>query len=238
MVQSPATLPEDIDVFGETSSTSYKRRVDENSLYTVLLGGRSMLSEETKDWVSPIEPKIHQILPALMKSLANTQGIAGIVFQDTAPLGYGIDDFGDIRLDLGYSLSNRIIFLRQNQADTSLLKECYTAAKSVKACPPLFMREQRDGQSITPWDDPGQINKVGEFDMPTDFDIPTGKEAPPLTVTLRDQNQNSVGMAVDLETGKSGQDVPTLLKSIAPHLIPPPSPAFNLLMKMLGLPEQ
>jgi hypothetical protein len=272
----PTSLPQDIDFLGETSSANYRRRLDENSLSKDIISV-SKLSKGDKDWVSPLEPKVHEILPILVKTLARTHGIAGIVFQETAPFGYGVEDIENIILDLGYSLNNRNSFLRRHKidpldisdeasatlmseeetefsftvpefndlfvgsedwdtfradADTALLNECFTAAKSASKSLPLFMREQRDGESIAPWDTPESINRVDEDDLPTYTDAPI-----PI-VSLTDRNQNDIGTALDLATGTSRKDVPTLLKSIAPHLIPPPSPAFNLLMKMLGLPEQ
>jgi hypothetical protein len=117
----PAQLEEDVNVFGEPSEKGVERRIQQNIIHASdpLEWERVDEVQASDGWVNPLDPAVRQALPGLIKDLAGEKGIVGIVFQDTVPPGYGTRNPNDrsVALDLGYTLSNRLAFLRRYHID-------------------------------------------------------------------------------------------------------------------------
>jgi hypothetical protein len=121
----PVDVAADVNVFGEASDRGVQRRLASSvighldSLQTAAVE----LGPANEEWVSPLDPAVRKFLPVLVQNLAVVPGLAGIVFEDTAPPGYNgatvfdTGDVADVDLGLGYSAQNRLAFLRAHHED-------------------------------------------------------------------------------------------------------------------------
>ena len=111
---------EDLNIFGEPSHKGVQRRLRQNAIWLYNPDAAKDMLENagSEGWVSPADESVRETLPQLVKQLAETHGLAGLIFQDTAPPGYGGSiAVEDGTLDLGYTLANRLSFLRLHHAD-------------------------------------------------------------------------------------------------------------------------
>lgn len=115
----PAGFAEDLTVAGEVPDQAVQRQIEAHSLRSDLDREYVMADAGTKGWVSPLDPKVRALLPALVGALAGVKGLAGLAFQDTATLGYrGLDyEYDDEGISLGYVLANRLSYLRTTHTD-------------------------------------------------------------------------------------------------------------------------
>jgi len=114
----PAGYEEDLTISGETPDRAIQRRYAANSLSTIYDHPQYALEEEGgQGWASPLDPKVRALLPPLVRTLAATPGLAGLVFQDTEPPGYSDGDMDEDRIGLGYAPENRLAYLRQHHRD-------------------------------------------------------------------------------------------------------------------------
>jgi hypothetical protein len=111
---------EDVNVFDEPSDVGVRRRLKQGAIRNDINLGDSDTGVLSKSWVSPLDTKVQAALPSMIKSLASCPGLAGLIFQDTAPPGYD-GETSDAQLngtlDLGYTIDNRVAFLRQYHYD-------------------------------------------------------------------------------------------------------------------------
>lgn len=114
----PQGYQQDLTVSGEAPDRMIQRRVDSGSVSIQYEHPRyALASEGTQGWASPLDPAVRTALPPLVATLAATKGLAGIVFQDTSPPGYGDNDHYGDQIGLGYTLANRLAYLRRTHQD-------------------------------------------------------------------------------------------------------------------------
>lgn len=114
----PRGYAEDLTISGEAPNRAIQRRASEGSLSTDYNHPRMALaSEGTEGWASPLDPAVRATLPPLVAALAATPGLAGLVFQDAAPPGYAENDIYGDHIGLGYTLDNRLAYLRRMHQD-------------------------------------------------------------------------------------------------------------------------
>jgi hypothetical protein len=118
----PFSIPEDVDIFGRPSEVDGVERrkkgaLDEQYMDDSALDGT--VDEQINDsWVSPFDPTVRTLLSSLMAELANVQGISGIIMLNTASPGYVTNSsIIDSRPALGFSLVNRLKFIREKHLD-------------------------------------------------------------------------------------------------------------------------
>jgi hypothetical protein len=287
----PSSFDEDLNVFGESSDKGAQRRIEQHAIGTDLPSDLEALAgvQVNQGWVSPLDPTVRQVLPTLTKSLAVVPGLAGIVFQDTAPPGYdSTQDRQNIDIGLGYNEANRLAFLRsrgvdpidigeandisvwlpfegwqglgtsllingfgeaagspeatawdtyRQNADLSLLKECFMAARNAKPKLPLFMRERALARTIDPWTDPTKVDQtdlgnghpLSYINSDSTYTLYAGwqllNSADSLAkwvnsyVRIYDHGK-AAGIALDLETGAESTPVPELLDRLSDYLNP------------------
>ena len=75
----------------------------------------------------PLAADLRTLLPALVRTLATTKGLAGIAFQDTAGIGYlnKSYDFDPEGITLGFTPFSRLAYLRRTHADPVDLSSGY-----------------------------------------------------------------------------------------------------------------
>ncbi len=113
----PSGFTEDLTVTGETPDHLVQRRYAARSLSESYDHPHYLLAREgTEDWASPLDPAVRSLLPALVRALAATPGLSGLVFQDTVPPGYA-GQRAQENLSLGYALGNRLAYLRAKHLD-------------------------------------------------------------------------------------------------------------------------
>jgi hypothetical protein len=107
---------EDLNIFGEPANVGVERRSKDDVLN---IQTKSMpIATAGQSWVSPLDPSVRKALPTMAKDLAEMPGLAGLMFQDTAPPGYdGEADGLDTDLDLGFTVANRLAYLRAFHRD-------------------------------------------------------------------------------------------------------------------------
>jgi len=113
----PAGYGEELTVTGEASDVAVRRQSAAGTRpsgpeYDYLLEQRA-----SQSWASPLDPNVRRLLPALVRTVAGTKGLAGLVFQDTAPPGYLGQEAVPFGNDLGYTPLNRLAYLRAHQID-------------------------------------------------------------------------------------------------------------------------
>ena len=123
----PKGYGEDLTVGGEAPDHSIQRQLDAGSLRSDMDREYEMAENGTQGWASPLDPAVRAMLPALVKALAATKGLAGIAFQDTAARGYrGLPyEYDDEGISLGYMPSNRLTYLRATHTDPVDLSSGY-----------------------------------------------------------------------------------------------------------------
>ena len=113
----PSGFAEDLTVTGETAGHVVQRRFAANALSAIYDHPHYALAREgTESWASPLDPAMRTLLPTLSRTLAATPGLAGLVFEDTILPGYDADRPEDGNA-LGYSLPNRLAYLRAKHLD-------------------------------------------------------------------------------------------------------------------------
>jgi len=116
----PAGFAEELTVGGETADAAFRRQ---SAAGTRPLGPEydfDSLKEQraSQGWASPFDANVRRLMPALVRSVAGTRGLAGLVFQDTAPPGFLGDHAGiDTDDELGYTLLTRRDYLRAHRVD-------------------------------------------------------------------------------------------------------------------------
>lgn len=115
----PKGYDEDLTVSGEAPDHSVRRQLEVGSLPSDIDKDYEMATNGSQGWASPLDPAVRALLPALVKTLAATKGLAGIAFQDTTARGYRSlpyesDDEG---ISLGYTTSARLVYLRTTHTD-------------------------------------------------------------------------------------------------------------------------
>jgi hypothetical protein len=118
----PSSIEQDVNVFGEPSDVGSRRLTPRTSIYSGMPGGDfidRLIGDRAKreGWVSPLDPAVRKAMPLLIKQLAASPGLSGLVFQDVSPPGYGMMGVSMTSSELGYSLSNRVAFLRERHVD-------------------------------------------------------------------------------------------------------------------------
>ncbi len=112
----PVGYAEDLTVLGEAADAAARRQPP---LVGFPDSPKAFAHEQHRgeSWVSPTDPAVRRLLPALVRVLAGTKGLAGLAFQDTTPPGtleaHSYPD-GD---DLGFLPANRLAFLRAYHLD-------------------------------------------------------------------------------------------------------------------------
>lgn len=122
--RSPHPLPwptgyrEDLTLSGETPSQVIQRRFAAGSLMTNYNHASRALAEDGgRGWANPLDPRVRTMLPSLVRTLAASPGLAGLIFQDTAPPGYAKNFLEEDGIGLGYALENRLAYLRWRHQD-------------------------------------------------------------------------------------------------------------------------
>jgi hypothetical protein len=122
----------------------------------------------------------------------------------------------------------------KQDADLSLLKSCFEAAKNANPALPLLIRDQYGGATLDLWKTPGEVSFASEkpdqpfwyIDNSTIMDIPVmkflGQDAP-LPAAIANycatySNGREGGIALDIEDGAIDENVPALLKRLKPLL--------------------
>ncbi|MBV9850867.1 MAG: hypothetical protein JO250_14440 [Armatimonadetes bacterium] len=115
----PPGFAEDITLQGETVPGNIRRRLASGGLDPQTPPDMVLSRLGVQRWVSPTDARVRAVLPALVRALAGTPGLAGLAFEDTAAKGYlGGGDTGDYEApELGYTLENRLARLRAGEAD-------------------------------------------------------------------------------------------------------------------------
>ena len=128
----PQGFAEDVTISGETPDQTVQRRAAAGSLDTSYEHSRLLLAREgTEGWASPFDPAVQTLLPALVRAVAATPGLAGLVLEDAVPPGYdgsGADRDG---LGLGYTLPSRLTYLRGTHRDPVDITTSYGDSVSV-----------------------------------------------------------------------------------------------------------
>ncbi len=122
--RSPHPLPwptgygEDLTLTGETPEQVIQRRFDAGSFSTEYDHPNHLLTEEGgRGWVSPLDPRVRTALPSLVRTLATSPGLAGLIFQNATPPGYTKQEFDSDGISLGYTPENRLAYLRRVHQD-------------------------------------------------------------------------------------------------------------------------
>lgn len=146
-----ADLPEaviDINLSGETAAGYLARR----RTFPVLerIAWMRGLFGSGGDWLRVDVPETQAALKARLLDLAATLGLAGIVLRDTAAPGYADPGTGDDRFsdgfgtpDLGYTLAQRLAFLRQESVDPIDIVSSQSYVSGADLRLPFFQDEQR-----------------------------------------------------------------------------------------------
>jgi len=114
----PTQFTEDLNIYGEPAFLGVQHRLAHKAIRSDIDAGDFNVPSVNDGWASPLDPDVQKILPALVKSLASTPGIKGLILQDTAPPGYrGMKDTDGVDIDLGYSLKNRLACIKANGSD-------------------------------------------------------------------------------------------------------------------------
>jgi len=123
----PAGFGEDLTVGGEAPDHAVQRELDAHSTRPDTDREYEMAEKGAEGWASPLDPKVRRLLPALVRAVAGTRGLAGLAFQDTATVGYkGLDyEYDDEGISLGYTPENRLAYLRAYHLDPADLSAGY-----------------------------------------------------------------------------------------------------------------
>ncbi len=115
----PAHFAEDLTITGEAPDRMVQRQLAAHTVRADFDREYEMVQHGSQGWVSPLDPRVNASLPAVVHDLAGTKGLAGLVLEDTAALGYlGVDnDFDDENISLGYTPDNRLAYLRAHHTD-------------------------------------------------------------------------------------------------------------------------
>ena len=115
----PMGFTEDLTVGGEAPDHAVQRELDAHSTRPDTDREYEMAEKGAEGWASPLDPKVRALLPALVRTLAATPGLAGLAFQDTATVGYrGLEyEYDDEGIALGYTPENRLAYLRAYHTD-------------------------------------------------------------------------------------------------------------------------
>ena len=120
--QHPAPWPtsedEDLTLSGEPADVAARRQSDAGTRPPGEMEEYLGEQNQRQSWTSPLDPHVRHLLPMLVRRLAGVKGLAGLVFQDTAPPGYLGEQESDAPSDqLGYTLTNRLAYLRAQHID-------------------------------------------------------------------------------------------------------------------------
>ena len=115
----PAHFAEDLTVSGEAPDRMVQRQMEAHTVRSDFDREYEMVQKGSQGWVSPLDSRVNNSLPPLVHDLAGIKGLAGLVFQDTAALGYlGVDyDLDEENIALGYTPDNRLAYLRAYHTD-------------------------------------------------------------------------------------------------------------------------
>ena len=116
----PPPAVQDLTVLGETSAEA-----EAHYRQTLALQGEHAYDGEQDTEMTPglavssFAPAVRDTLLTLVRSLAATPGLAGVVFRQTAPPGYDlrVNEEDNRTLLLGYGPDTRLAFLRSHHAD-------------------------------------------------------------------------------------------------------------------------
>lgn len=116
----PPPAVQDLTVLGETSAEA-----EAHHRQTLALQGEYAYDTEQDTETTPglavssFAPAVRDTLLTLVRSLAATPGLAGVVFRQTAPPGYDlrVNEEDNRSLLLGYGADTRLAFLRSHHAD-------------------------------------------------------------------------------------------------------------------------
>ena len=116
----PAGCEEDLTVSGETADAAFRRQSAAGTGPSGPEFDFDYLKERrvSQGWASPFDANVRRLVPALVGAVAGTKGLAGLVFQDTAPPGFLGDHAGtDADEELGHTLPSRLAYLRAHRVD-------------------------------------------------------------------------------------------------------------------------
>jgi hypothetical protein len=115
----PVAIPQDLTITGEAPDRSVQRQLDANTIPSDFDREYEMVGNGNQGWVSPLDPRVSSFLPSLVHDLAENKSLSGLVFQDTAPPGYLAltNPFDEANIALGYTLENRLAYLRAYHSD-------------------------------------------------------------------------------------------------------------------------
>jgi hypothetical protein len=108
-----------VNVFGEASDVGYRRMLQADEVDQIYLHDNDDFLRDNaqgESWVSPLDPSVRSSLPKIIDNLARIPGLSGLVFQNTAGPGY-LASTSFVPPGLGYTLDNRLSFLRQAHVD-------------------------------------------------------------------------------------------------------------------------
>ncbi len=112
----PVGYAEDLTVQGEPLDAS-ARRWPAPKVFPDSPEDFARQQHRGNSWASPTDPAVRRLLPALVRVLAGTKGLAGLAFQDTTPPGtLETDSFPDDN-HLGFLPVRRLAFLRAYHVD-------------------------------------------------------------------------------------------------------------------------
>ena len=112
----PVGYTEDLTVQGETADAASRRQPP-------LVGMGNSTEEYTQaqhrgqSWVSPTDPAVRRLLPALVRVVAGTKGLAGLAFQDTLPPGTVEAQSSPSGDEVGFLPASRLAYLRAYHVD-------------------------------------------------------------------------------------------------------------------------
>jgi len=116
----PPPAAQDLTVLGETSAEAEARHQQILALQGEHVYDAEQDTETTPGIaVSSFAPAVQNTLLTLVRSLAATPGLAGVIFRQTAPPGYDLraSEEDNRSLLLGYAADTRLAFLRSHHAD-------------------------------------------------------------------------------------------------------------------------
>lgn len=116
----PAGFAEEVTVSGEAADAAFRRQSAAGTAPFGPADGISFVREQRagQGWASPLDANVRRLLPALVRAVAGTKELAGLVFQDSVPPGFFGDHAGrDPDDELGYTLPTRLAYLRAHQVD-------------------------------------------------------------------------------------------------------------------------
>ncbi len=223
----PKGYDEDLTVSGEAPDHSVQRQLEAGSLRSDFDKDSVMAENGSQGWASPLDPAVRALLPALVKTLAVTKGLAGIAFQDTSARGYRSlpYEYDAEGISLGYTASARLAYLRATHTDPVDLSAAYSSLQLFLPFEGWATQFDISLPNFPSNDTPGDWNKVcGDADLSllSDCFAAARAAAPTMPLLMRERQ---IGVTFDpwVDSKKPNQYASTDSLSYPFHAIRPQS---------------